>query len=255
VEARRGVSTGISAADRAHTVQVVSDPAATPDDIVRPGHVVPLCACRDGVQCCPRPPEAAIQLTVLAGLAPAASLCHILRHDGSSANSADSARFAARRGLRVIRVSEVAQHRFGPDNHLALRAVDRLETSYGSFAAYRYVDRLTDVGHLALVYGDIGPAGGKPVVSLHAECSTGTLLGATACDCDCDETFRAALRGVADAGRGVVVRVGRPVAELDLRCPGKLDATATGLDASLAVELLAALRTDAADAPRKVIAR
>lgn len=199
VDLSDGIGTGISARDRALTVRALADPATGPDDLVRPGHVLPLRARDGGVLDRPRPAEAAVDLCTAAGLAPAAAVATVVDEAGEVARGTALAALAERAGLPVVRVSQVvARRRTEPPVRAAASAT--LPTRHGVFRALGYTG---DGGeHLALVHGDV--AGGDAVpVHVHSECVVGDVMGSLRCSCGA--RLAAAMAAISAAGRGVVV--------------------------------------------------
>jgi len=202
VDLRAGTSTGISAADRAATVRALVDPAAAPGDFTRPGHVFPLRARPGGVLRRPGHTEAAVDLTTLAGLAPAGVLCELVRPDGGMARGPDLARFAARHDLAIITIDELIAYRRRQEQLVVRRSSAAVPTPYGRFTVHAYESVIDGVEHLALVRGDSGSA--DPVlVRVHSECLTGDVFGSGRCDCGAQ--LQLAMANIAEAGRGVVV--------------------------------------------------
>ncbi|MBO9317287.1 MAG: bifunctional 3,4-dihydroxy-2-butanone-4-phosphate synthase/GTP cyclohydrolase II [Chloroflexus sp.] len=202
IEAARGVTTGISAADRAHTIRVAVDPASGPDDLVQPGHVFPLRAAPNGVLERRGQTEAAVDLARLAGLRPAGVICEIMNDDGTMARGPDLARFAARHGLKMISVAQLVAYRKRHERLIERMAEAHLPTPYGAFQIVSYTARCTPHEAVALVMGK--PSADQPVlVRLHSECLTGDVFGSLRCDCG--EQLDIALRQIAAAGCGVVV--------------------------------------------------
>ncbi|MBE3597062.1 MAG: bifunctional 3,4-dihydroxy-2-butanone-4-phosphate synthase/GTP cyclohydrolase II [Hydrogenibacillus sp.] len=197
----KGVTTGISAHERAATVQALAREGARPDDFLRPGHVFPLLARRGGVLVRRGHTEAAIDLARLAGARPVGVICEILNDDGAPARRAELFRFAARHGLPIISIADLAdcmRRRFP----LVERAGEAaLPTAYGPFRMIVYRDRLDGSEHAALVTGDVG--GAPPFVRLHSECLTGDVFQSRRCDCG--EQLDQAIRRIAAAGRGAVL--------------------------------------------------
>ncbi|MBX6391628.1 MAG: bifunctional 3,4-dihydroxy-2-butanone-4-phosphate synthase/GTP cyclohydrolase II [Frankia sp.] len=202
VDARSGVSTGISAADRAHTIRLLADPAAGPDDFTRPGHVFPLRARDGGVLSRAGHTEAAVDLARLAGLRPAGAICEIVNDDGSMARLPDLVRFAREHGLVLVSIADLIAYRRRAERQVVRLAEARLPTRHGLFRAIGYRDTVDGVEHVALVRGDLGD-GADVLVRMHSECLTGDVFGSLRCDCG--DQLDAALRAVAAEGRGVVL--------------------------------------------------
>ena len=214
IEAAHGVTTGISAADRAHTIRVAGAPDAKPADIVQPGHVFPLIAQPGGVLARAGHTEACCDLAALAGLTPAAVLCEIMNADGTMARLPDLARFAAQHGLRIGAISDLIQHRSRTERLIERLAERPLSTEHGAFRLVVYRDKLTDATHLALVRGPVSPDT-ETLVRVHEPLSVMDLL-------DTGHTSHswsigAALAAIAHAGRGVVVLLHRPESANELR--------------------------------------
>ena len=205
VDARDGVTTGISAADRSHTVRVLTDSATEPFEIVQPGHVFPLRYREGGVLVRPGHTEAAVDLTRLAGLSPAGVISEIVNDDGTMKRGQQLRDFADENGLRMISIEAVIHYRRRHEQHVERVAETRLPTTHGDFTAYGYRMSIDGSEHLALVYGDPGSLrDGSPVLTrVHSECLTGDVLGSRRCDCgpQLDE----ALERIVEAGCGVVV--------------------------------------------------
>jgi 3,4-dihydroxy 2-butanone 4-phosphate synthase/GTP cyclohydrolase II len=202
VDARQGVSTGICAADRAHTIRLLADPATGPADLARPGHVVPLRAKPGGVLRRAGHTEAAIDLAVLAGLRPAGVLCELVNDDGTMMRVPDLAGFAAEHGLVMITIADLIAYRRRTERAVE-RVVDtRIPTPHGAFNAVGYRVAFDAAEHVALVYGEIGD-GRDVLVRVHSECLTGDVFGSLRCDCG--PQLQAALARVAEEGRGVVL--------------------------------------------------
>jgi 3,4-dihydroxy 2-butanone 4-phosphate synthase/GTP cyclohydrolase II len=202
VDARDGVTTGISAADRAHTARVLADSATEPWEITRPGHVFPLRYREGGVLNRRGHTEAAVDLARLAGLTPVGVLVEIVNDDGSMKRAPQLREFADEHGLAMISIEELVRYRHRTEHLVDRVAQTRLPTRHGEFTAYGYRSLIDGSEHLALVYGDLG--GDEPVLArVHSECLTGDVFGSQRCDCgpQLDE----ALERIADAGRGVVV--------------------------------------------------
>jgi len=202
IEARGKISTGISAADRAATIRTAVDPATRPEDLLRPGHVFPLRARRGGVLQRAGQTEASVDLARLAGLAPAAAICEIMKDDGTMARVPDLVEFALRHDLRILTVADLIRHRLAAERLVERVASPHLPTEWGEFRAYAYRVAATGEEHLALVAGD--PTGPEPVlVRVHSQCLTGDVFGSTRCDCG--RQLELALARIGEAGRGVVL--------------------------------------------------
>jgi 3,4-dihydroxy 2-butanone 4-phosphate synthase/GTP cyclohydrolase II len=204
VDARDGVTTGISAADRARTITLLADPDTSPTDLSRPGHVVPLRARPGGVLRRAGHTEAALDLAVLAGLWPAGVLCELVNDDGSMMRGEDLQRFCATHQLTLISVAELIAYRRRHEKQVQRIAEARLPTAYGVYQAYGYQADGDAAEHLALVYGELGD-GQDVLVRVHSECLTGDVLGSLRCDCGLQ--LQAALARIAAEGRGVVLYV------------------------------------------------
>jgi 3,4-dihydroxy 2-butanone 4-phosphate synthase/GTP cyclohydrolase II len=202
VDAREGVSTGISAADRAHTISLLADPATSPADLARPGHVVPLRARKGGVLRRPGHTEAAVDLAALAGLRPAGVLCELVNDDGSMMRVPELAAFTAEHGLTLISIADLVAYRRRTELQVERLADARIPTDHGVFRAVGYRATYDGTDHVALVYGDLGD-GVDVLVRVHSECLTGDVFGSLRCDCG--PQFQAALARVAGEGRGVVL--------------------------------------------------
>jgi 3,4-dihydroxy 2-butanone 4-phosphate synthase/GTP cyclohydrolase II len=202
VEARRGVSTGISAADRARTVQVLIDPKSSPEDVAMPGHMFPLRARDGGVLVRAGQTEALVDLCRLAGLYPAGVLCEIMNRDGTMARMPQLKRFAKRHGLKIISVDDLIRHRIQREKLVMQVAETSLPLTQGTFKAYAYRSVIDPDEHIALVMGD--PSTPEPVlVRVHSQCVTGDVFGSQRCDCGAQ--LDEALKRIAKEGRGVLV--------------------------------------------------
>jgi 3,4-dihydroxy 2-butanone 4-phosphate synthase / GTP cyclohydrolase II len=202
VEARCGVTTGISAADRACTVRVLADPDSRPEDLVMPGHMFPLRAREGGVLVRAGQTEATVDLCRLAGLQPAAVLCEIMRADGTMARLPHLKRFASRHNLKIISVNELISYRLRKDRLIERITETMLPTAYGHFRAVAYRSIIDPDEHLALVMGDITTP--EPVlVRVHSQCVTGDVFGSLRCDCG--EQIGQALQRIGEEGRGVLL--------------------------------------------------
>ncbi|WP_149359786.1 bifunctional 3,4-dihydroxy-2-butanone-4-phosphate synthase/GTP cyclohydrolase II [Lolliginicoccus suaedae] len=208
VDAKQGVGTGISAADRSTTMQLLADPAARPEDFTRPGHVVPLRAKEGGVMRRPGHTEAAVDLARLAGLRPAGAICEIVsqKDEGHMARTDELRVFADEHGLALISIADLISWRRKNEKHVVRIAEARIPTPYGEFRAVGYRSIYDDVEHVALVMGDVQSpdgAGEDVLVRVHSECLTGDIFGSLRCDCG--PQLDAALRMVAEEGRGIVL--------------------------------------------------
>lgn len=211
VDARDEVTTGISAYDRARTIQALVDPETRPKDLARPGHIFPLRAEPEGVLARPGHTEAVVDLARLAGLKPAGVICEIMAEDGTMARGAQLLAFAARHGIPVLRVADLVGYRRGeqrpaaPLSQLPLLelARTRLPTRHGEFEArlFRELGRVEEV-HVALLMGEL-PAERPALVRVHSECLTGDALGSVRCDCGAQ--LQRALQLIAREGSGVVL--------------------------------------------------
>jgi 3,4-dihydroxy 2-butanone 4-phosphate synthase/GTP cyclohydrolase II len=202
IEAREGVSTGISAHDRAHTIQVAIDPDTKPYDLVQPGHVFPLRARPGGVLQRAGQTEAAVDLARLAGLGPAGVVCEVMNEDGTMARVPDLAKYCERHGLRMITVKDLIEYRRRTEKLVERVVSVRLPTEYGEFQAVAYHEVITGKQHVALVKGDV--AGVENVlVRVHSSCLTGDVFHSHRCDCG--EQLEGALARIEDEGRGVLL--------------------------------------------------
>jgi 3,4-dihydroxy 2-butanone 4-phosphate synthase / GTP cyclohydrolase II len=202
VEARHGVTTGISAADRAHTIQVAIDPGSSSDDLVQPGHVFPLVAKQGGVLTRAGQTEAAVDLARLAGLIPAGVICEIMNDDGTMARVPDLVPYCKKHHLKMVTVADLIRYRRRTEKLVRQVAAVHLPTRYGEFMAYGYESLLDGEQHVALVKGDV--AGKENVlVRVHSECLTGDVFHSMRCDCG--DQLKAALDMIEDEGLGVLL--------------------------------------------------
>ncbi|MBU6399287.1 MAG: bifunctional 3,4-dihydroxy-2-butanone-4-phosphate synthase/GTP cyclohydrolase II [Verrucomicrobia bacterium] len=202
VDAARGVTTGISAADRARTIQVMADPTAVPDDLVQPGHVFPLRGKPGGVLQRAGHTEAAVDLVKLAGARPVGVICEIMNDAGGMARLSELTRFARRHRLRICTIEALIHYRRVREKLIEPIEVVKLPTDYGEFDLHLYRSRLDGQHHLALVRGQV--AGKADVlVRVHSECLTGDVFGSRRCDCG--PQLHQAMRQIAESGRGVIV--------------------------------------------------
>jgi 3,4-dihydroxy 2-butanone 4-phosphate synthase/GTP cyclohydrolase II len=202
VEARDGVSTGISAADRARTIQVAIDPRTRPHDLVQPGHVFPLKAKDGGVLERTGQTEAAVDLSRLAGLIPAGVICEIMNDDGTMARVPDLVPYCEHHGLRMITVADLIAYRRRHDKLIERVVATALPTAFGDFSAVGYRSLVDNKHHVALVKGDV--AGKEDVlVRVHSECLTGDVFHSLRCDCG--EQLEHALAMIENEGQGVLL--------------------------------------------------
>ncbi|MCG8346378.1 MAG: bifunctional 3,4-dihydroxy-2-butanone-4-phosphate synthase/GTP cyclohydrolase II [Chloroflexales bacterium] len=202
IEAAHGVTTGISAADRAHTIKVAIDPQSKPKDLVRPGHVFPLRAVEGGVLVRAGQTEASVDLARLAGLTPAGVICEIMNDDGAMARMPQLEAFAARHNLNIVSVAQIIAYRRQHECLVRRVGAATLPTRYGLFRAISYTSAYDPTDAMALVMGDV--ATDEPVlVRVHSECLTGDVFGSLRCDCR--DQLEMALQRIAAEGRGVVL--------------------------------------------------
>jgi 3,4-dihydroxy 2-butanone 4-phosphate synthase/GTP cyclohydrolase II len=200
IEAREGVSTGISAHDRAHTIQVAIDPGSGPGDLVSPGHVFPLRARAGGVLERSGQTEAAVDLARLAGLVPAGVVCEVMNDDGTMARVHDLVPYCGRHGLKLVTVADLIEYRRRSEQLVERVVSVRLPTDYGEFQAVAYRELITGKQHVALVKGDVAGAD-NVLVRVHSECLTGDIFHSQRCDCG--EQLERALERIEAEERGV----------------------------------------------------
>jgi len=215
IEAREGVTTGISAADRAHTIQVAISPNSSAHDLARPGHVFPLRARKGGVLVRAGQTEASVDLARMAGLVPAGVICEIMNEDGTMARVPDLIEFCKTHNLKMVTVADLIRYRMANERYIHRVAEGLLPTEHGDFRMLSYESDIQtveqepgagDESHIALTFGDLDQAArsDKPVlVRVHTHCLAGNVFGSTACDCRA--TVDASLREIARAGVGALV--------------------------------------------------
>jgi 3,4-dihydroxy 2-butanone 4-phosphate synthase/GTP cyclohydrolase II len=202
VDARRGVSTGISAADRAATVVALIDPKTKPTDLARPGHVFPLRYAEGGVLRRTGQTEASVDLAKLADLYPAAVICEIMNEDGTMARVPELERFSAEHDIKVISVAALIEYRRRTEKLIRKIAQTTIPNEFGDWALHVYESEVEDKHHLAFVLGDIRGEP-PPLVRVHSECLTGDVFGSQRCDCGLQ--LRLAMKMIQDEGRGVLL--------------------------------------------------
>lgn len=202
VDAAKGITTGISAADRARTIKVLADPAATPEDLVQPGHVFPLRAKPGGVLQRAGHTEAAVDLARLAGCRPIGVICEIMNDDGTMARLPQLLKFAKKHKLKICSIADLIKYRRTREKLVERVEVVKLPTDFGEFDLYLYKSKVDGNHHLAIVKGEVD---GKEnvLVRVHSECLTGDVFGSLRCDCG--PQLRQAMRMIASEGAGVIV--------------------------------------------------
>ncbi|MDP8900030.1 MAG: bifunctional 3,4-dihydroxy-2-butanone-4-phosphate synthase/GTP cyclohydrolase II [Actinomycetota bacterium] len=202
IEAREGITTGISAADRAHTCRVAVDDATGPEDLVMPGHVFPLRAKAGGVLQRAGQTEAAVDLSRLAGLKPAGVICEIMKEDGTMARVPDLEKFSAEHDIKLVTTAQIIEYRHAFETQVKCAVETKLPTPYGEFRLKAFESEIDDLTHLALIMGE--PEGKEDVlVRVHSACLTGDALHSLRCDCG--EQLEAAMELLAREGEGVIV--------------------------------------------------
>jgi len=204
IDAREGVTTGISAFDRARTIRVAIDPATRPSDLARPGHVFPLRARKGGVLVRAGQTEASVDLARMAGLVPAGIICEIMREDGTMARVPDLVEFCNTHGLKMLTVAELIRYRMQHERYVHKVGEALVGTRYGEFRVIAYESEV-DGGdsHLALVHGDIESGDDPVLVRMHSHCLIGDVFGSSGCDCR--ETIEGSLEAIAQEGRGALI--------------------------------------------------
>lgn len=207
IEAREGVTTGISAYDRAHTIRVAIDPRSTAHDLARPGHVFPLRARKGGVLVRAGQTEASVDLARLAGLIPAGVICEVMKDDGTMARVPDLIEFCSQHGLRMLTVAELIRYRLQHERYIVRVAESAMPTEWGEFRMIAYESEVNGgESHVALVIGDVsgGGASQEPVlVRVHSHCLAGDVFGTSLCECQ--RTMGQSLKAIGRAGRGALI--------------------------------------------------
>jgi len=202
IDARQGVTTGISAADRTRTILTAIDPNCRPGDLARPGHVFPLRARDGGVLVRAGQTEASVDLARMAGLTPAGVICEIMNEDGTMARVPQLKEFCNRHGLKMISVADLIRYRMKTERFIRRIAEGCIDTEFGQFRTIAFASDLNPEYHLALVRGDV--AGQENVlVRMHSRCTYGDVFGSAACECG--RLVRNSMRAIAEEGRGVLV--------------------------------------------------
>jgi 3,4-dihydroxy 2-butanone 4-phosphate synthase/GTP cyclohydrolase II len=204
VEAREGVTTGISAADRARTIRVAVDPASRPSDLVRPGHIFPLRARKGGVLVRAGQTEASVDLARMASLDPSGVICEIMSDDGSMARVPELSGFCRQHNLKMITTAEIIRYRMVNERLVERLGEAIIPTRYGDFRMIAYRSALDGQSHVALVRGELhAPGAPPPLVRMHTHCLPGDVFGATWCECGA--VLDQSLRRIAEENRGAVI--------------------------------------------------
>jgi len=205
IDARTGVTTGISAYDRARTIQVAIDPATKPSDLARPGHVFPLRARKGGVLVRAGQTEASVDLARLAGMVPAGIICEIMKDDGSMARVPDLVEFCREHKLKMLTVAEIIRHRMAHERYVHRVGEALVDTRFGEFRLIAYESEVDGGGesHVALIRGEIENSATPVLVRMHAHCLMGDVFGATGCECHA--TLEGSLRRIGEEGRGALI--------------------------------------------------
>jgi 3,4-dihydroxy 2-butanone 4-phosphate synthase/GTP cyclohydrolase II len=204
IEASEGVTTGISAQDRAHTIRVAIDPKSRRQDLVSPGHIFPLRAVDGGVLVRAGHTEGSVDLARLAGHSPAAVICEIMKDDGTMARMPDLQAFASKHDIPIITIQDVIAHRIHHESLIDEIAVSHLPSEFGDFELHAFRSQLDGTEHLALVKG---PLREPALVRMHSECLTGDALGSLRCDCGAQ--LQASLRQISESGNGALIYMRR----------------------------------------------
>jgi 3,4-dihydroxy 2-butanone 4-phosphate synthase / GTP cyclohydrolase II len=199
----RGVTTGISAYDRANTILAAIDPSTRPSDLAHPGHVFPLRARKGGVLVRGGQTEASVDLTRLAGLVPAGVICEIMNDDGTMARLPDLVKFCQRHDLKILTVAELVRYRMAHERFVYRIGESQLQTQHGQFRMVAYGCEVDGESHLALICGNVADSDRPVLVRMHRHCMVGDILGST--ECQCGATLRASLEHIAQEGTGALV--------------------------------------------------
>src|SRR5690349_8690204 len=203
IDARDGVTTGISAYDRAKTIKVAIDPASRPSDLVKPGHTFPLRARKGGVLVRAGQTEAAVDLARMAGLIPAGVICEIMKEDGTMARVPDLIEFCQQHNLKMLTVAELIRYRMENERYVARAGEAVLPTRHGDFRMIAFESQLDGESHVALVRGDVEQSAGPLLVRMHSHCLAGDVFGGALCDCQ--EVLDRSLEMIAAEGTGALV--------------------------------------------------
>lgn len=202
IEAKRGVTTGISAADRATTILTAVKPDCQPEDLARPGHVFPLRAQKGGVLKRAGQTEGSVDLARLAGLTPAGVICEIMNEDGTMSRVPQLLEFAKQHDMKMVTIKDLIEYRMRRESFVRRAAVTKLPTEYGEFTVIAYENDVDGFNHVALVKGDIKP-GDEVLVRVHSECLTGDVLHSMRCDCG--DQLHKAMEMIEEEGKGVIL--------------------------------------------------
>lgn len=203
IDAREGVTTGISAYDRSHTIKVAIDSGTRAADLARPGHVFPLRAKKGGVLVRAGQTEASVDLARLAGLIPAGIICEIMREDGTMARVPDLIEFCKLHDMKMLTVAELIRYRMQHERYVRRVGEALVETKYGEFRLIAYTSDIDNESHLALVRGDVEDGAEPVLVRMHAHCLMGDVFGSTGCSCNA--ILEGSMRAISREGRGALI--------------------------------------------------